>query len=242
MELITGIFNDLFYRPLFNILIFFYNIIPGHDFGIAIILITLFIRLILFPLSKKGIKSRKAMEGFQPKIKEIQKKYKDNKEEQSRQMMNFYKENKINPASGCLPILIQFPVLIALYRAFRAVINPSSLSVLYPFIKNPGAINAFFLGIVDLSLPNSFLAILAGLLQFVQSKIMFKESSSRAQSKDKKMNIQKSMGRQMTYFMPIITVFIALKLPAGLPLYWVITTLFGIGEYLLVNRKIIKTT
>ena len=93
MELITTIFNEFLYRPLFNILIFFYNIIPWHDFGLAIILITLLIRVILFPLSKKGLKSRKALEEIQPKIKEVQKKYKD-KEERARQMMLLYKEHK----------------------------------------------------------------------------------------------------------------------------------------------------
>lgn len=234
--MIVEIFNQGLYRPLFNLLVFFYNIIPGHDFGVAIILITLLTRLILFPLSRKGIKSRKALEQVQPKIKEIQKKYK-NKEEQARQMMSFYKEHKVNPASGCLPLLIQLPILIALYRAFIGVINPESLGLLYPFIRNPGTISTSFLGIINLAVPSVFLAIIAGVFQFIQSKVMFKDSSSKSQGGDQKMNVQKTMGRQMTYFMPLITVFIALKLPAGLPLYWIITTLFGTGEYLLVNHK-----
>lgn len=235
MEIITAIFNDLLYRPLFNLLVFFYNVIPGHDFGLAIILVTLLLRAVLFPLSRKGIKSRKALEELQPKIKEIQKKYKD-KEEQAREMMKFYKENKVNPASGCLPLLVQLPILIALYRAFINVIDPNSLNALYPFIRNPGSLNTSFLGIVDLAVPSVFLAVLAGIFQFIQSRIMFKPSSAKIQSSGK-MDIQKTMGRQMTYFMPFITIFIALKFPAGLPLYWAVTTLFGIGEYLLVNHK-----
>lgn len=235
MEIIITVFNDLLYRPLFNLLVFFYNAIPGHDFGIAIILVTLLIRAILFPLSRKGIKSRKALETLQPKIKEIQKKYKD-KEERAREMMKFYKENKVNPTSGCLPLLIQLPILIALYRAFINVINPDSLKSLYSFVGNPGSLNASFLGIVDLAVPSVFLAVLAGAFQFIQSKIMFKSSSTKDQPSGK-MDIQKTMGRQMTYFMPLITVFIALKFPAGLALYWVVTTLFGIGEYLLVNKN-----
>lgn len=234
--MIATIFNELLYRPLFNLLVFFYNVVPGHDFGIAIILITILIRLVLFPLSRKGIKSRKSLEQVQPKIKEIQRKYKD-KEEQARQMMSFYKENKVNPASGCLPLLIQLPILIALYRAFINVINPESLGLLYSFVKNPGIINTSFLGIMNLAVPSVFLAILAGVFQFIQSKVMFKDSSSKSQGGEQKMNIQKTMGRQMTYFMPFITVFIALRFPAGLPLYWVVTTLFGTGEYLLVSRK-----
>lgn len=236
MEIITAIFNDLLYRPLFNLLVFFYNIIP--DFGVAIILVTLLIRIILFPLSKKGIKSRKALEELQPKIKEIQKKYKD-KEEQAREMMKFYKENKVNPVSGCLPLLIQLPIFIALYRLLinisSMITNNGQIQGLYHFVANPGTINPVFLGLVNLAVPSVFLAVLAGLFQFIQSKIMFK-TSSKPQTVGQKMNIQQTMGRQMTYFMPLIIVFISLKFPAGLPLYWAVTTLFGIGEYLLVNK------
>jgi len=238
MEIISTIFNEILYQPLFNLLVFFYNVIPGHDFGVAIILITLLIRTILFPLSRKSIKSRKALEELQPKIKEIQKKYKE-KEEQARELMKFYKENKITPASGCLPLLIQLPILIALYRVFMTVTDSVNLRLLYPFVKNPGSLDPSFLNIVDLSIPSIFLAILAGVFQFFQSKIMFKSpTSTGSQKREQKMvNIQKTMGRQMTYFMPLLTIFIALKLPAGLPLYWAVSTLLGIGEYLLINRQ-----
>ena len=118
--MIGEIFNQFLYQPLFNVLIFFYNVIPGHDLGVAIILVTLLIRVVLFPLSKKGIKSRKALEELQPKIKEIQNKHKD-KEERARQMMTFYKENKVNPASGCLPLLVQLPIFIALYWVLKNI-------------------------------------------------------------------------------------------------------------------------
>ena len=238
MEAISTIFNQLLYQPLFNILIFFYNIIP--DFGVAIILLTLLIRIVLFPLSKKGITARKSLEELQPKIKEIQKKYKD-KEERARQMMKFYKENKVNPASGCLPLLVQLPIFIALYRLFinisEMITSNGQLEGVYSFIANPGTINPMFLGLANLAIPSLFLAIAAGVFQFIQSKIMFKSSPAKTPGADQKMNIQQSMGRQMTYFMPLIIVFISLKLPAGLPLYWAVSTLFGIGEYWLVQRK-----
>lgn len=236
MEIISLIYNKGLYQPLFNSIVFFYNLIPGHDFGLAIILVTLLIRIILFPLSRQGVKSRKALEEIQPKLKEIQKKYED-KKEQAAQMMSLYKEHKVNPVSGCLPLLIQLPIIIALYRAFIHVINPSSFELLYPFVKNPGSLNTYFLGIIDLAIPSTFLAIIAGASQFIQSKIMFKTPSSGAGAADRTASVQKIMNRQMIYFMPLITVFIALKLPAGLPLYWAASTLFGIGEYLLVNKK-----
>ena len=108
------LYNEFLYRPLFNLLVFFYNTIAFSDVGIAIVLLTVFTRLIFLPLSQKAIRSQKALQELQPQIKAIQEKYKDNKEEQGRQVMAFYKQNKTNPLSGCLPLLIQLPILIAL--------------------------------------------------------------------------------------------------------------------------------
>jgi len=232
------VFNEVLYRPIFNALVFLYNIIPGHDFGIAIILLTILIRIILAPLTYYSIKSRYALSAIQPKIKEIQKKYRT-KEEQSRELMKIYKEHNVNPFSGCLPIIIQLPILFALYKVLINVLKPENLSILYPFIKNPGTINPSFLGIVDLSAPNVILAVLAGISQFLYSKLTTKYTLPIPQSDSQKSaaNIQKTMSKQMLYFMPILTIIIALKFPAGLPLYWLISTLLGLGqEYYLLNK------
>jgi len=237
--MLATLFNEVLYRPIFNGLVFLYNVIPAHDFGIAIILLTILIRIILFPLSYKSIKSRQALSVLQPKIKEIQKKFKT-KEEQSRAMMKFYKEHKVNPLSGCLPLLVQFPVLIALYRVLINVLKPASLIVLYPFVKNPGVINSSFLGILDLSKSSPVLAVLAGVSQFFYSKITMKHSAQMPQlgsSKKGAFDMQKTMGRQMLYFMPILTVVIAWNFPAGLPLYWIISTFWGLAqEYYLLKK------
>lgn len=229
--MLATLFNEILYRPIFNALIFLYNIIPGHDFGIAIILLTILIKLILFPLAHKSIKSRQALSVLQPKIKEIQKKFKT-KEEQSKEMMKLYKEHKVNPFSGCLPLLVQLPILIALYRVLINVLKPANLVVLYPFIQNPGAINSSFLGILDLAKSSPVLAVLAGISQFFYSKITMKHSPSMPQASSKKgsMDMQKVMGRQMLYFMPILTVVIAWNFPAGLPLYWIVVTFLGIAQ------------
>lgn len=236
--MLNTLFNEILYRPILNALVFLYNIIPGHDFGIAIILLTILIRIILSPLSYKSIKSRQALSLIQPQIKEIQKKYKD-KEEQSKELMKLYKEHNASPFSGCLPLLIQFPILIALYRVLINVLKPESLSTLYLFIKNPGIINALSLGVLDLSKKSPVLAILAGISQFFYSKLTMKFSPPTPQINAKKgaFDIQKTMGKQMVYFMPIITIFIAWGLPAGLPLYWVASTLLGLAqEYYLLKK------
>lgn len=235
MNFISLLFNEVLYRPLFNGLIFLYNIIPFHDFGLAIILLTIIIRLILYPLNQKAIVSQKALGKLAPQIKEIQNKFATDKAKQSQALMELYKNNKINPASGCLPLLIQFPILIALYQVFWNGLKPESLSALYSFIVRPEVINPLFLGLINLAQPYIFLAILAGLLTFWQSKMMVVSSPSAASGQAG--DFSAAMNKQMVYLMPLITVFIAWKLPAGLALYWVVTTLAGIIQQYFVIKK-----
>lgn len=229
MELLITAFNQILYQPLFNGLIWLYNVIPGHDLGIAIIALTVLIRLIFYPLSKKAIRSQKAMAKLQPEIKEIRNKYKD-KQEQAKAMMDLYKKHKINPLSGCLPILIQFPILIALYRVFFTGLDPQKLNGLYSFVARPETLNPMFLGVVDLSQRSIVLALLAGLFMFIQAKMLMPQKMMKQGGglKIGSLDFSSLMGQQMTYFMPLITVFIAWRLPAALPLYWIIITLFGI--------------
>lgn len=231
MEFIITIFHESLSRPLFNLLVWIYNVVPGHDFGVAIVLVTVLLRTLLHPLSSKALKSQKALQELQPKIKEIQKKYKD-KQEQARAMTEFYKEHKVNPFSGCLPLLIQLPILIALYRVFLSGVKPESLNALYSFVHNPVTLDPVFAGVVNLAQPNHALAILAGLSQFLQSKATFQGSGAAVGS-----DFSKIMSKQMTYMMPLFMVFIAWNLPAGLALYWVVTMLFSVGEQLIVNKK-----
>ncbi len=236
MELLITLFNEILYRPLFNGLILLYNIIPGRDLGLAIIVLTALIRLILYPLSRKAIQSQKAIADLQPEIKEIQRKYK-NKEEQARATMALYQKYKVNPMSGCLPILIQFPILIALYRVFITGLDPQKLDVLYSFVKRPDSLNVMFLGIVNLSQRSIILALLAGFFQFIQTKmIMPKKKATQKGLKIGSLDFSSLMGQQMTYFMPLITVFIAWSLPAALPLYWIVITLFGIVQQYFTPR------
>lgn len=234
MELVITIFNETLARPLFNLLVWVYNIVPGQDFGVAIIIVTVLLRVVLYPLSDKALKSQKILQELQPKIKELQKKYK-NKEEQAKVMMEFYKEHKINPLSGCLPILIQLPLLIALYRVFLTGLNPESLDSLYSFVANPGELNPIFIGVLNLAEPSHFLAILAGAAQFLQAKSAFQNKSNLP--KPTIPDFSTSMSKSMIYMMPLFMIFIAWNLPAGLALYWVVTMLFSLGQQILVNKK-----
>lgn len=222
-------YYEAIYRPLLNLLVYFYNVIPGHDIGIVIILVTLAIRLILAPTMHKTLKSQKAMTALQPKLNEIRERFKDQKEAQAKAIMDLYKEHKVNPLSSCLPLLIQLPILIALYQVFDKALK-GNLHGLYNFVVNPGTIDPKFLHLIDLSQPNVIFGVIAGLAQFWQSKMMMPKTANQDAT-------AKAMSIQTTYVLPAISVFIALKLPAGLPLYWIVTTLFAVAQQYYVMRK-----
>lgn len=227
-------FQTIFYQPIFNLLVFLYNIIPGHDLGLAIILLTLIIRLILYPLSQSSIKSQRALQVIQPEIEAIKEKYKDNKEKMGPELMALYKEKKINPFASCLPMLVQLPFLFAIYQVFyNGLTKEGSLSALYSFVSNPGSLNTIAFGFFDLAGKNLVLAILAGLAQFWQSKMLLGAAGSGNSG-----GMTAIMNKQMIYFMPIITIFIGASLPAGLTMYWLFTTLFSIlQQYLVLSKK-----
>ncbi|MFH1457376.1 MAG: YidC/Oxa1 family membrane protein insertase [Patescibacteria group bacterium] len=236
--MLVNLYNTILYQPIFNLLVWFYNVIPGHDIGLAIIALTVVIKLILYPLSQQSIRGQKALQELQPKMEELKKKYKDKPQELTKATMNLYKQEKISPFSSCLPLLIQFPFLIAVYQVFRkGLTNGQSLEILYKFVNNPGELNPISLGFFDLSKPNILLAIMAGIAQFWVSKMLIsKKQPNVPGAKDEAMT--SVMNKQMMYFMPVITIVIGLSLPSGLTLYWFITTLLtGIQQLIFFKKK-----
>lgn len=233
----SQIFNIVFYQPILNLLVFLYNIVPGHDIGLAIIIMTAAIKLILLPLSKQSIKSQKALQVLQPKIDEIKKKYADNKEEQGRAMMQLYKQDKVNPFSSCLPLLIQLPFLWAVFVVFRDGLSGQSLNLVYSFIHQPEFINTTSLGFINLAKPNIVLAVLAGLAQFWQAKMMITKRPEVHGNGAKDENIMAIMNKQMLYMMPALTIFIGLSFPGGLALYWLVTTVLTALQQLYLFKQ-----
>ena len=227
----TDFFNLILVQPLFNLLVFLQNLIPGGDFGIAIIALTIIIKLVLFPLNKKAIIAQRDLQKVQPQLQELQTKYKDNKEKLAQETMALYKKNKVNPLGGCLPLLIQLPILLALFNIFRKI-NEIDLGMLYSFVAQPEVINTTFLGIADLSEKSYEFALIAGLLQFIQAKFMQERQNlpkpDKNSDKPQQAMMMQAMQKQMLYFMPVITVFISASLPGALPLYWGANTLFTI--------------
>lgn len=237
MDFLIGIFNALIFEPLLNLLVFTLNFIPGHSLGLSIIIVTVLIRLVLYPLSHKALISQRKLFTLQPEIKKIQKKIGKDKQAQSKAVMELYKKEKINPLAGCVPFLIQLPFIFGLYRVFLFELTPQNLPPLYSFVGMPLSINTTFLSI-SLMEPSIILAFLAAVSQFFLSKFMFSRRKSMGISSGKKNDLQNIMGKQMMYVLPVITFFIAQSFPAGLALYWLSTTLFSFGEQYIINKKI----
>ena len=235
----TGIFDTLLYNPLFNFLVFLYNTAAFGDFGLAIILLTVVIRLILSPLSVKALRSQRMLNELQPKIREIQKKFKDDTQKQTREVMALYKDNNTNPFSGCFLLLIQLPVLFALYRISVAGFNEGSLADLYSFVDKPELLNSLFLGFFELTKRSIPLGLIAGAVQFFQMKLSLagtKKTSGDLSGKTQSAAFAGLSG-QMLYFFPLMIIIVSLSFPAGLPLYLIATTAFSILEQLYVNKS-----
>lgn len=231
MNQLLFIYNEALYRPLFNGLVWFYTVLPIQDLGLAIILLTVAIRLILAPLALKASKAQKDMARIQPEIKKIQERYKGDREAQSKALMQLYAEHKVNPFSGCFILLIQLPILIALFQVFQSGFNPEELRYLYSFIRNPGALNPVSFGIADLSKGNIFIGLVAAVSQFFQTKLSM-QTQSQAPSGD----FAKAFQWQMVYIFPAIILVWSVTLPSALTLYWTTLNVLGIVQEIIVRR------
>lgn len=234
-------FHTILYVPIFNLLVFLYEILPGADIGFAIIALTVLIKITLWPFMSQSLKSQKALQELQPKIEELKAKYADDKEALAKAMMELYQKEKVNPLASCLPLLIQLPILIALYRVLLGGFGAETLVELYPFVANPGSINHIFLGVIDLSVSSLYLAILAGYFQFFQTRMLMakrppKQVAGKKGALDETMLA--SMNKSMLMFMPAITVIIGATLPAGLTLYWATVNIVSILQQQFVFSKI----
>lgn len=211
-----------------QVLIFFYNI--AGDYGLAIILLTVAVRLITLPLSMKQLASTRAMQKIAPEQKRLQEKYKDDKERLNKEMMELYREHKINPLGGCLPVLIQFPILIAVFGVLR---DPE---IMYNAIEG---FSPFFAGLIDLNksfrelagpdiisyIVPAIIPLLAGLTTYIQTK---QTAAGQPQQSG-------GMGT-MTMLMPLMIVFFSYSMPQGLPLYWLVGNIFAISQHYLLSR------
>jgi YidC/Oxa1 family membrane protein insertase len=240
--MLTLIWNTVLYNPLHNTLAFLVDIIPGGDVGIAVILLTIIVKLILFPLSQKALKSQAAMRELAPELALIKEKYGDNKEEHARQTFALYKKYNISPVSGCLPVLIQIPIIYALYRVFMKGISFTAES-LYPFIPVPAMVSVSFLGILDLTSHSIILAIITGVSQFIQAYFAVSALPppiSKPGKKSFQEELARSMQIQTKYVLPIFIGVVAYQVSAAVALYWCTNNIFTIFQELYVRNKALK--
>jgi YidC/Oxa1 family membrane protein insertase len=246
-------FSIVFYEPIFNALMLLYHGV--HDYGLAIIILTLIVRFALVPLTIKQLRSSKVMQELQPKMKELQRRYANDKERLMKEQMALYREHSYNPVAGCLPLLIQLPFLYGLFYALRNVFNKGVTVAqinqqIYPFLPKLHALPSTYLSwfaflpghpALNLALPDPthVLPIVAALATFAQLRMAQPRMAAQQPSKD----TQTAMMSQMSYIMPIITGFFAWTFPAGLALYWTVSTLFTmVQQYFITGWGSLPTT
>lgn len=234
------IYQTVLYEPLFNLLVLIYNFVPGKDIGLTIIILTILIRLLLWPLFGFAIKSQRKLQLLQPKVEEIKEKFNNDKEKMAPALIELYSKEKINPTASCLPLLIQLPILIAVYQVFQHGLSNGSFDALYGFVQNPEHINTIAFGFVNLGVPSWQLAVAAAIAQFVQTWMMMKKVGPVKKDASKEMDptaMAQQMSRQMAYIMPLMTIWIGSKLPGGLALYWLVMTLVSALQQLILMKK-----
>ena len=224
-----------------------------HNYGVAIILLTILIRLILYPLMQKQMVSMREMQKIQPLMKEVQEKYKNDKERLNKELMALYKEHKVNPMSGCLPLLIQMPILILLFQTLRVFeyLDPITNNIAggflwianyYNVIENGELVAKAGLALSERLIPFGFFRIeYIGILPFLVGGSMYIQQ--KMTSTDSGGGVGKDGGsaqqtqKMMTIMMPLMIGFMSFSLPSGLTLYWFTSTLLGIGQQYLINKK-----
>ena len=230
------LWDTFIYEPIYNSLIFIAQHVTAKDVGIAVVVLTVIIRLILSPLSKKSIRSQYKMRMLEPKIAEIKSRGLS-KEQEAKETFELYKQEKINPFSGCLYVLLQLPILFALYYVFiRGILQPTHL---YSFLTTEG-LNNIFLGFFDITKPFLPLAILAGLTQGVQAFLAPQPKTAQTDERNFQAQLTKSLSVQTRYVLPIIIVFIASSLASAVSLYWTVANLFSIGQELYFRKAVRK--
>lgn len=238
--MVSFLFHALLYNPFYNGLIFLISIIPYGDVGVAVISLTIVVKLALFSLSYTSIQTQIKMKELEPELQALKEKYKDDKQQQAMKTMALYKEKKINPFSSFVVVLVQIPIILALYLVFAHGGLPEiDQSLLYSFTPIPTAVSTHFLGRIDIFHKSIILAVLAGVSQFFQAKLLMPAPKKKLPGATSSFgdDFAHSMQLQMRYVLPAVIGFIAYRLAAAVALYWSVSNVFAIGQELFVRRR-----
>lgn len=241
-------YNTLIFQPLYNGLIGIMNLIPWADVGVAVIVFTVIVKIILYPLSKSALLTQVRMKEIEPEAAKIRNQYSSDKQVQAQKIMGLYKSKKVKPFSGILLLLIQLPILFALISVFYKIIPTIDASLLYSFISIP-ELKTSFLGFIDLREKSLILAIATAVIQYLQLKYSLASHQAPApqpkSAKPDMANIASSMNTQMKYFVPILAfASIYWIIPATFPqaasiiaVYWMTSSLMTFLQELYIRRK-----
>ncbi len=225
-------FKTIIYTPLYNILIVILNF-GWVNAGFAAIILTLLVKIILYPLAKKAAVTQLIMREKQGDLNSIKEKYKD-KEQQAVKVMEFYRDNKINPFSSIFTILIQIPIIYSLYHIFfRSGLPSVDKSLLYSFVDAPNSISMMFFGI-DISEKSIILAILAAVSAYIQMHFSTPKSDPNTNNQD----FSTIMAKQMKFTMPLVVLLISWQISGVVALYWLVSNLFGIAQDFYIKRQL----
>jgi YidC/Oxa1 family membrane protein insertase len=238
----SNIWHNFFFDPVYNTLVFFIDVIPGGDVGLAIIATVLVVKFVLFPVSIKAVKTQKIMKEIEPKLKEIKVKHKEDRQAQSLAMMEVYKDAGMNPLASVFLMLLQIPIVIALYFAVSkgggVALPDINVDLLYSFVAAPVDVTMNFIGLVDMGGKSLLLALAAGATQFVHinlsmPKMKPKEAGAEPDLKD---DFMRNMQTQMRYVMPVLIAVVAYTISAAIALYFFVSNLTMIAQELYVKK------
>ena len=231
------IFHNLFYRPLYNALVVLTAVVPNHDLGLAVVLLTLIVKTILIPISHKTIKTQKKLKELEPIMAKIKEDHKD-QQEQALKIMELYKEHGVNPFSGIFLMFVQLPIILALYFVFRQGINLLSPDI-YSFVIRPAMISPKLLGLIDLTQKSLILSLLVGITQFAQVQLSLPPPPPKSSKGEESFgdSLAQSMNFQVKFILPLFIMFISYNLNTAVSVYWIVNNLFMVVHELYVRRQ-----
>jgi len=237
----STIFHLFFYDPLYNALIFILSVLPHANVGIAVIILTVVVRLVLFPLSKGAVQTQMKLKEVEPQVKALREKHKDNKEKQAQELISLYKANKINPFMSFLFLLVQLPIIFALYFIFFKGGLPSvDMSLLYSFVTAPQSVDMHLFWF-DISKPQFIFGILAAGTQFLQAQLSIPPHVP-AEKKSFQDDLARSMNIQIRYILPAFVLIFSLTISGAVTLYWITGNIFTIFQELYLRRSKTRTS
>lgn len=240
--MLSAAFHALIYDPLYNGLVFLVGVVPNHDMGLAVVALTVVVRVIIYPLSRRAIEAQLAMKKIAPEVEALKKQFKNNSPEQSQAIFALYKARGVHPFASFGLVLVQLPILIALYWVFYGSGFPQvDMALLYSFVPTPAGITMHFLGFIDMGSRSVLLALLAAATQFIYTRLSMGPREAAPESTPVEATLSSDMARsfdlQARYVLPALIGIIGYSVVAAATLYWTTSNLFMIGQELATGRR-----